>query len=131
MDIKATISSLLWLGGIAFLLSLILTPILRDIFRSYDVVDAPDQGRKIHKYPIPRVGGIAIAISYTAAFLLAPAPAGSLLRSNLYLVWRLLPAAGVIFATGVIDDLFGLKPWQKLIGQFCGATIATLLESAF
>jgi UDP-GlcNAc:undecaprenyl-phosphate GlcNAc-1-phosphate transferase len=124
MDIKAIISSLLWLGGIAFLLSLILTPILRDIFRSYDVVDAPDLGRKIHKYPIPRVGGIAIAISYTAAFLLAPAPAGSLLRSNLYLVWRLLPAAGVIFATGVIDDLFGLKPWQKLIGQFCGATIA-------
>ena len=54
----------------------------------------PDQGRKAHKYPIPRVGGIAIAIAYTLAFVLAPAPAGSLLRDNLYLVWRLLPAAG-------------------------------------
>ena len=124
MDMKAIISSLLWLGGIAFLLSVILTPIMRDIFRSYGVVDLPDQGRKAHKYPIPRVGGIAIAIAYTLAFVLAPAPAGSLLRENLYLVWRLLPAAGVIFATGIIDDLFGLKPWQKLIGQFGGATLA-------
>ncbi len=124
MDMKATISSLLWLGGIAFLLSVILTPIMRDVFRSYGVVDQPDNGRKAHKYPIPRVGGIAIAIAYTLAFVFAPAPQGSILRDNLYLVWRLLPAAGVIFATGIIDDLFGLKPWQKLIGQFGGATIA-------
>jgi UDP-GlcNAc:undecaprenyl-phosphate/decaprenyl-phosphate GlcNAc-1-phosphate transferase len=124
MDIRATISSLLWLGGIAFVLSLILTPILRDVFRSYGVVDKPDQGRKFHKHPIPRVGGIAIAISYAIAFLVAPAPPGSILHDNLYLVRGLLPAAAVIFATGVIDDLFGLKPWQKLIGQFGGAVIA-------
>jgi UDP-GlcNAc:undecaprenyl-phosphate GlcNAc-1-phosphate transferase len=124
MDIRATISSLLWLGGIAFFLSVILTPILRDVFRSYGVMDSPDNVRKVHKYPIPRVGGIAIAIAYTLAFVFAPAPQGSVLRDNLYLVWRLLPAAGVIFATGVIDDLFGLKPWQKLIGQFGGAVIA-------
>lgn len=124
MPLTETISSLLWLGGIAFVLSLVLTPILRDIFRSYDFVDQPDQARKLHKYPIPRVGGIAIAIAYTAAFLVAPAPAGSVLRNNLYLVWRLLPAAGVIFAVGVLDDLFGLKPWQKLAGQFCGAGLA-------
>jgi UDP-GlcNAc:undecaprenyl-phosphate GlcNAc-1-phosphate transferase len=124
MDLQATMSSLLWLGGIAFFLSLILTPIFRDVFRSYNVVDAPDEGRKLHRYPIPRVGGIAIAIAYAGAFLLAPAPQGSVLRNNLYLFWHLLPAAAVVFATGIIDDLFGLKPWQKLIGQFGAATIA-------
>lgn len=124
MDMKATISSLFWLGSIAFVLSLILTPIMRDVFRSFGVEDRPDQGRKAHKYPIPRVGGVALAISYTLAFVFAPAPQGSVLRDNLYLVWKLLPAAGVIFATGIIDDLFGLKPWQKLIGQFAGASIA-------
>jgi len=124
MQFPAMMSSLLWLGGIAFLLCLILTPIMRDVFRSYNVVDAPDKGRKLHKYPIPRVGGIAIAIAYAAAFLLAPAPQGSVLRENLYLLRNLLPAAAVIFATGIIDDLFGLKPWQKLIGQFAAATLA-------
>ena len=124
MGFNAIGGSLLWLGGIGFALSLILTPILRDVFRSYNVVDQPDQGRKVHKYPIPRVGGIAIAVAYAGAFLLAPAPAGSILRDNLYLIWKLLPAAAVIFAVGVIDDLFGLKPWQKLIGQFAGASIA-------
>ena len=44
MDMKAIISSLLWLGGIAFVLSVILTPIMRDIFRSYGVVDHARSG---------------------------------------------------------------------------------------
>ena len=30
----------------------------------------------------------------------------------------------MIFAVGIIDDLFGLKPWQKLIGQLAGACLA-------
>ncbi len=110
--------SLLWLGAIAFALSLVLTPIFRDVFRSYGVVDAPDlQGRKIHKYPIPRVGGIAIACAYVGAFMLVPGHARAVLQSDFGLVWKLAPAAALIFATGLIDDLIGLKPIQKLAGQ--------------
>ena len=37
---------------------------------------------------------------------------------------RLLPAAGVIFLVGVLDDLVTLKPWQKLLGQLLGAGMA-------
>lgn len=40
------------------------------------------------------------------------------------LVARLLPAALVIFAVGLIDDLFQLKPWQKLLGQLGAAVLA-------
>ncbi|MBI1791637.1 MAG: undecaprenyl/decaprenyl-phosphate alpha-N-acetylglucosaminyl 1-phosphate transferase [Acidobacteria bacterium] len=32
--------------------------------------------------------------------------------------------AGLVFATGLIDDLRGLKPWQKLVGQTAGAALA-------
>jgi UDP-GlcNAc:undecaprenyl-phosphate GlcNAc-1-phosphate transferase len=116
--------SLLWFAFCSFALSLILTPIFRDIFRSYGVVDEPDQGRKIHKYPIPRVGGMAIACSYVASFFLVPLFTHNPYEAQLSLVWRLLPAAGVIFAVGVIDDLFGLKPWQKIIGQLAGSGLA-------
>jgi UDP-GlcNAc:undecaprenyl-phosphate GlcNAc-1-phosphate transferase len=42
----------------------------------------------------------------------------------LALVWKILAATGVILAVGLMDDLFGLKPWQKLTGQFVGAGIA-------
>jgi UDP-GlcNAc:undecaprenyl-phosphate GlcNAc-1-phosphate transferase len=115
--------ALIWLGIVSFILCLILTPIFRDIFRSYGVVDQPDHGRKIHKYPIPRVGGIAIAASYVASFFIVQLRTG-ILNQQLALVWKVLPAAAVIFAIGVIDDLWGLKPWQKLIGQFLAACIA-------
>lgn len=116
-------NSLIWLALVSFGLSLILTPILRDVFRSYGVVDEPDQGRKIHKYPIPRVGGIAVALSYAASFFIVDLRTG-ILQEHLVLVWKVLPAACAIFVVGVIDDLWGLRPWQKLAGQLIAAGIA-------
>jgi UDP-GlcNAc:undecaprenyl-phosphate GlcNAc-1-phosphate transferase len=102
----------------------VLTPITRDIFRSFNLVDRPDTGRKLHGIPIPRVGGIAIFISYFVAFhVLAPEDAGTLSR-QLDLVWKILPAAVVVFAVGLIDDFIGLKPWQKIIGQLGAAGVA-------
>ncbi|MGI8991896.1 MAG: MraY family glycosyltransferase [Bryobacteraceae bacterium] len=115
---------LVWLSLVSFGLALILTPIFRDVFHSYGVVDEPDQERKLHKDPIPRVGGMAIACSYVACFFLVPSGTRELISQQLSLVWRLLPAAGLIFAVGVVDDLLGLKPWQKLAGQIAAAGLA-------
>jgi UDP-GlcNAc:undecaprenyl-phosphate/decaprenyl-phosphate GlcNAc-1-phosphate transferase len=116
--------SLLWLGCRAFVIALVLTPICRDIFRSYGVVDQPDQTRKIHRYPIPRVGGLAIAISYLGAYLLVRPEAGSPLAQQLSLVWKLLPGGALIFAVGLFDDLFTLRAWHKLVGQLAAAGLA-------
>jgi UDP-GlcNAc:undecaprenyl-phosphate GlcNAc-1-phosphate transferase len=118
------VTELMWLALKAFLACLILTPIFRDIFRAYNVVDKPDLGRKVHVYPIPRVGGIPIALAYAIA--LFPFSSGGSLPWNgtASLAWRLGPAAFLVFATGLIDDLFGLKPWQKLLGQLGAAGLA-------
>jgi UDP-GlcNAc:undecaprenyl-phosphate/decaprenyl-phosphate GlcNAc-1-phosphate transferase len=116
--------SLLWLGFRAFLISLVLTPICRDVFRSYGVVDEPDHARKIHRYPIPRVGGLAIAIAYLAAYLLVRPEEGSPLAQQLSLVWKLLPGGALVLAIGLLDDLFNLRAWQKLIGQLGAAGLA-------
>jgi UDP-GlcNAc:undecaprenyl-phosphate GlcNAc-1-phosphate transferase len=118
------VHSLLWLGFRAFLISLVLTPICRDVFRSYGVVDEPDHVRKVHRYPIPRVGGLAIAISYLAAYLVVRPDEGSPLALQLSLVWKLLPGAALVLAIGLLDDLFNLRAWQKLIGQLGAAGLA-------
>ena len=116
--------SLLWLGFRAFLIALILTPICRDIFRSYGVVDQPDEVRKVHRYPILRVGGLAIATSYLLAYIVVRPDQGSPLAQQLSLVWKLLPGAALVFAIGLLDDFFNLRAWQKLIGQLAAAGLA-------
>jgi len=118
------VHSLLWLGFRAFIISLVLTPICRDVFRSYGVVDQPDPTRKVHRYPIPRVGGLAIAVSYLVAYLLVRPEEGSPLAQQISLVWKLLPGAALAFAIGLLDDLFNLRAWQKLLGQIAAASVA-------
>lgn len=96
------------------------------MFLKMGVVDVPDGERKLHWKNIPRVGGIAIFISYIAAcglltFVAKPgtlAPSQSIDGS----VW-LFAGATVIFATGLLDDLLTLRPKQKLLGQIIAATL--------
>jgi UDP-N-acetylmuramyl pentapeptide phosphotransferase/UDP-N-acetylglucosamine-1-phosphate transferase len=52
------------------------------------------------------VGGIAIALAYVLALFFA-GPQGEL-RRELSLMSDLLPGAVLVFATGLIDDFFGL-----------------------
>jgi UDP-GlcNAc:undecaprenyl-phosphate GlcNAc-1-phosphate transferase len=109
---------LLWIAGKALLISLILTPIVRDIFRSYNMVDRPGF-RKVHAHPIPRVGGIAIAIAYGASLIIGggdDATAAS--------VWKVLPSAALVFLTGLLDDFFSLKPVFKIAGLIVAASLA-------
>ena len=123
-------SALTILGLFAFLLCLVVTPVCRDIFLRLNIVDHPDGERKCHRVPIPRVGGIAIILSYAGAmggmFLFAPHGARIYIQHQRLLL-SLLPAAAIVFVTGLLDDLIGLKPWQKLSGQFAAAVLAVSL----
>ena len=116
--------SLLLLGVSSFFLSVILTPVCRDFFRKRGFVDHPGDRRKIHKDPIARVGGVAIAFAYILAFvllLMSPLRHELIQDGDLPFILRIAPAGLLIFATGLLDDLLNLKPWQKLIGQFLAA----------
>jgi UDP-GlcNAc:undecaprenyl-phosphate GlcNAc-1-phosphate transferase len=118
---------LLSAAGVAFVLAVILTPVCRNLAAGCGWLDVPDPKRKLHSRPIPRIGGIAIALSYLACFgivLLCWHDSGDLIRDHLRLTWQLFPAAALIFVTGLVDDLIGLRPWQKLAGQTCAAVVA-------
>ena len=116
--------ALLALGTLALVLCLILTPICRAVALRLNVVDQPDNFRKVHTRPIPRIGGIPIAISYvfSLALVLRFAPQGaSLVVQHRDLLWSLFPAVGMIFLIGLTDDLLGMKASHKLALQLVAA----------
>ncbi|HEX4772327.1 MAG TPA: hypothetical protein VH351_15935, partial [Bryobacteraceae bacterium] len=114
------------LGATSLLYSFLLTPVIRNLFLRLGLVDEPDSVRKLHTNQIPRVGGIAVFLSYLLAFLtvfLIPA-----LRKNPLVAfpgnfWLFL-AVPAIFLTGLIDDLLGLRPRNKMAGQVFAAVLA-------
>jgi UDP-GlcNAc:undecaprenyl-phosphate GlcNAc-1-phosphate transferase len=116
--------SILFLGFLSFLLALILTPLVRNLFRRWGMVDHPDGDRKHHERPVPRVGGIPLIVAYVCSLgvlSLTGLSAGALVGEALPFALRFLPAVLLVFATGLLDDLVGLKPWQKLAGQVAAA----------
>ncbi|MGO9262261.1 MAG: MraY family glycosyltransferase [Bryobacteraceae bacterium] len=119
--------SLCLLSLVSLVLSLILTPVIRDWSIRLGLVDRPDHRRKIHQVATPRTGGVAIMASYAGAYgllLLLPLKAGGVIQQNFGTVWRLLPAVAIVFCTGLLDDWLNLKPWQKLLGELAAAVWA-------
>ena len=119
--------SLAFLALCSFAIALLLTPLFRNWAIRLGLVDAPGDPRKIHERPIPRIGGVSIVVTYLAAFgllFVLPLHAGRVLSAELILVVKLLPAALIVFAIGLADDLVHLKPWQKLAGQCLAAVVA-------
>src|SRR2546429_9224705 len=99
----------LFLGS--FVVSYILTPICRDVALRAGLVDSPDQKRKLHAHPIPRVGGVPIMAACLLSVLvlvLCGSAAGGMVVRALPSIARLFPAVLVIFAVGLLDDLISL-----------------------
>ena len=110
---------ILTLGILSVVLSLLVTPLVRDSIGKIGFLDQPDGVRKKHVKAVPRVGGIAIVVAYVSTFAIALA----LPFTYTFVLYRALPnilqlslVAGVVFLTGVLDDMIGLSARQKLIG---------------
>ncbi len=97
--------------GLAFLtlfISLIITPILIKVSLKFNATDKPNQ-RKVHKAPIPTLGGIAIYLSFLIGLCI-------LQPINQYHI-AILCGGFVMVLVGCIDDLFDLSPKVKFIAQ--------------
>ena len=57
--------------AIAFLVTLLATPVVRRLAISNSIVDHPSDSRKIHKQPIAYLGGVAIYLGLIGAVLYA------------------------------------------------------------
>src|SRR5690242_7303545 len=122
-------SSILFLGLISFLACLGITPGIRKILLHLGILDFPDGCRKLHTRTVARAGGLALVIAYAIAFgalLLLPVQAAALVKRHLNFALALLPAASIVFVTGLLDDIVSLNPSQKLAGQIAAAAWAYL-----
>ncbi len=94
--------------------ALIMVPTLRRWALVSGNVDVPDE-RKIHSQTTPRIGGVAIFMATLFA---------TLVFTDLNPQLRgILAGALIVFFTGLIDDLHGLSPKRKFIGQICACLI--------
>lgn len=85
-----------------------LTPVVRKFCFRFAAVDRPGP-LKIHSRPVPRLGGIAVALSIAAAlFVAAPRQA----HGNCFFA-----ALGAIWIVGLADDLRSLPPIARLTVQ--------------
>lgn len=101
----------------AGILSYFLTWIVKSFSVKKQIFSYPTK-HQIHQRAIPRLGGIAIFLAFITPFLifldLTPPRLG------------LLIAVSIIFCMGILDDLFGLKAWTKLIIQLIAVGVAIL-----
>lgn len=86
--------------------------------------DAPGE-RKIHKHPIPRLGGIAIFFGFMASVLIVSLYSKFSFDNTFTAV---LVGASMIFTLGLIDDLKNLSPIIKLIVQVLTAVTVFALN---
>lgn len=111
---------------IAMAVSWWLVPEIRSRALALGLVDKPGEERRIHKVPIPRLGGVAIFISILFSLSALVAIAGRLPRDARGVEGLAGIAVGgtLVFVLGLLDDLESLKAKQKLVVQILAACAA-------
>ena len=117
---------------VSLIATILLVPFARKLAWKFDAIDYPS-GRRVNTRPVPRLGGVAViggaAISLVLLFLFVKSgiwetPFGE--HPVLKVDWT-VAGAGVLlmFAVGIADDFYGLRPLEKLIGQtFASVVVA-------
>lgn len=109
---------------ITFALSLLLVPLVRIFCLKNNFLDKPEK-RKIHKKPVPSLGGIAIwlaTISGSSLLFLISSH-----HSFNIEIFGIFAGASILFVTGLIDDIYDIHPVIKLIIQIFAALVAFIL----
>jgi UDP-GlcNAc:undecaprenyl-phosphate/decaprenyl-phosphate GlcNAc-1-phosphate transferase len=108
---------------LSILASTLLTWCVRNIARRRGMVRAPESGRHIHTGPIPRLGGVAVFLTFTLLLLACSflSPKAWLPDGSSGQLLRIAAIGAALFAVGLIDDLYGLLAWPKLAVQIAAA----------
>jgi len=118
-------------AAVALGVTLVITPFVRTAGIRWGIVAHPG-GRHVHSGVVPRIGGLAMFTGFAAGLFAQYLGerywgfAGVLAQMGRPGVGVVLGAA-VMFAVGLLDDIFDLRPWQKLLGQAGAAGVAVAL----
>ncbi len=100
---------------VAFLIAFASTPVVIGLAKKIKVLDIPKDKRKIHKKPIPLMGGLAIFYGFLISVLCFCVIDKS--------VMGILLGAIIIIVTGIIDDKYDMPAKVKLLMQILSAGV--------
>ena len=113
----------------AFLLTYLLTPLVRAGGRRLGLLDVPRGGRHTHAAPVPRCGGLAVFLGFHGAcaviFLLPWLPFSTQLTYEHWI--NMLVISSSLVMLGLLDDKIELWSVAKLAGQLTIAVAAYYL----
>lgn len=101
--------------GLSALISFAATPAVKRMAYKVGAVDVPKDGRRMHDHPIPRLGGLAIAL----AFILTTLVTVELDQQ----MQGILLGSIIILVLGVLDDSLTLPAMPKFIVQIIAAIV--------
>ena len=114
-------------AAVAFVVTAAATPLVGRLARRAGAVDEPSDPRKVHKEPVPTLGGLGMMAGFVAALAVAAfLPQFQELFDVSSEPTGLLAGVAVIAVVGVVDDLRGLPPNLKLVGQIVAALAPAL-----
>lgn len=99
---------------ISTIISFMATPLVKKLAIKIHAIDTPKDERRVHKKPIPLLGGLAIYFAFIISLILKK---GALETSEI----GIIIGATIIVIGGVIDDIKDLKPIVKLCFQIAAA----------
>ena len=103
-------------AAVALAITIASTPPVKQLAQRIGAIDIPKDERRIHKHPIPRLGGLAIFIGFILSVLfladITPQFSGILLGSV------------IIIVIGVVDDIMSLPAILKFFIQIIAALVA-------
>lgn len=118
---------------LAFITAYVITPYTIRFARKVGALDIPKESRKIHKKPMPRLGGLAVIAGFAISviyLLIVMTIEGTidLFGQDQYYI----KLAGFFIGMIILglfcfmDDLKNINPFIKLIGQILAAIVVTL-----
>jgi UDP-GlcNAc:undecaprenyl-phosphate GlcNAc-1-phosphate transferase len=117
---------------LAFITAYVVTPYTIRLARKVGALDVPKESRKIHTKPMPRLGGLAIIAGFMVSiiYLLIMMSIEKTINlkdyNNYYIkLIGLFGGAIVLAIFCIFDDIKGINPFVKLLGQTLAALIVT------
>lgn len=110
---------ILFAFAVSFLICFMTVPGVMVLAKRVGAMDIPKDKRRMHKEPIPRLGGLAIYIGFLAAVLLFCPSITPALRG-------ILIGSVMIVVIGIMDDINALSALPKLLVQLAAAVVVVL-----
>ena len=105
----------------ALVISFLMTPVVKTFAFKVGAVDVPKDARRMHKVPIPRLGGLAIFIGFMVSVLILGG-----VRGGNGQMQSILLGSVIIVVLGVVDDIMALPAMLKFVVQIAAALIPAL-----